>query len=514
MTTPASARRRNTNGCCVGSISAPTTGWVGGDLDAEALGDEALGGGRRQEAAFVVEHERRPRRRTVRRSRARAARRRRSPAPARGARPWTGARDPVARITASGASASTSSAVAATPLRSSAPARFGLVAQPVDVARPALPAPPRRRRGAPVRRARGGARRARRRGRAARRRARPPARRPRRRRRRPGPGSRPGASVGELRVADARVHRAPHRPVGVEAADAALVEADARPRGPAGARLRGQVGVGDDRARHRDEVDAARDARVGHRGLDVAPGHEDRDADGLAEAPRALVVDALRELVAGTKYAVDSRVAPVPPLTLNRSIAPVAARLRAISISSSGPSPPVRHWSTAIRNPTMKSSETAARTASSTSRPKRVRFSRLPPYSSVRVLTRGVEELLDQVAAERRHLAAVPAAALQARRRLGEPLHDRRDLGRVAAAPAPRGGRPPEGRTARAAGCPVIVDVPAPPHVRHLRHAAARRGGGRRRPARAAPARCARPRARSSRTTPRSSGRPTPSRTS
>ena len=37
----------------------------------------------------------------------------------------------------------------------------------------------------------------------------------------------------------------------------------------------------------------------------------------------------------------------------------------------------------------MKSSETAARTASSTSRPKRVRFSRLPPYSSVRVLTPG-----------------------------------------------------------------------------------------------------------------------------
>ena len=37
----------------------------------------------------------------------------------------------------------------------------------------------------------------------------------------------------------------------------------------------------------------------------------------------------------------------------------------------------------------MKSSETAARTASSTSRPKRVRFSRLPPYSSVRVLMAG-----------------------------------------------------------------------------------------------------------------------------
>jgi DNA-binding GntR family transcriptional regulator len=49
----------------------------------------------------------------------------------------------------------------------------------------------------------------------------------------------------------------------------------------------------------------------------------------------------------------------------------------------------------------MKLSDTAARTASSTSRPKRVRFSRLPPYASVRVLTRGsiadrrVVDLLD-----------------------------------------------------------------------------------------------------------------------
>ena len=89
----------------------------------------------------------------------------------------------------------------------------------------------------------------------------------------------------------------------------------------------------------------------------------------------------------GTKYAVASRVAPVPPLTLIRSTAPDDVRLRAISIMSSGPSPPVRHWSTAIRRLTMKSSDTAARTASSTSRPKRVRFSRLPPYASVRVLT-------------------------------------------------------------------------------------------------------------------------------
>ncbi len=45
----------------------------------------------------------------------------------------------------------------------------------------------------------------------------------------------------------------------------------------------------------------------------------------------------------GTKYAVDRRVAPVPPLTLNRSIASLAARLRPTSISSWGPSPPVKH---------------------------------------------------------------------------------------------------------------------------------------------------------------------------
>ena len=125
----------------------------------------------------------------------------------------------------------------------------------------------------------------------------------------------------------------------------------------------------------------------------------------------------------------------------------------------------------------------------------------------------GVEELLDQVPAERRHLAAVPAAALQARRRVREPLHDRRDLrdgqrhGHLEVDALRKVGRRAQrnARQRRRA---------APPHVRHLRHAAAHRGRGRRRPARAAPARCARPRARSSRTTPPSSGRPRPSRTS
>ena len=48
------------------------------------------------------------------------------------------------------------------------------------------------------------------------------------------------------------------------------------------------------------------------------------------------------------------------------------------------------YWSTAILSPTMKSSDTATRTASSTSRPKRVGFSRLPPYVSALVLTWGL----------------------------------------------------------------------------------------------------------------------------
>ena len=83
---------------------------------------------------------------------------------------------------------------------------------------------------------------------------------------------------------------------------------------------------------------------------------------------------------------------------------------------------------------------------------------------------RRVEELLDQVPAERRHLAAVPAAALQARRRVREPLHDRRDLrdgqrhGHLEVDALRKvGGRAQ--RDARQRG------RAAPPHVRHLRHA-------------------------------------------
>src|SRR5439155_759646 len=50
----------------------------------------------------------------------------------------------------------------------------------------------------------------------------------------------------------------------------------------------------------------------------------------------------LGSLSPGTKKPVVRRVAPVPPLTLKRSTAPVEATLRAISIMSSGPRPPVR----------------------------------------------------------------------------------------------------------------------------------------------------------------------------
>src|SRR4029078_11360771 len=49
--------------------------------------------------------------------------------------------------------------------------------------------------------------------------------------------------LGELRVTDAGVHRAPHRPRGVEAADAALIDPDARARVPAGSCLGGRVWV-------------------------------------------------------------------------------------------------------------------------------------------------------------------------------------------------------------------------------------------------------------------------------
>ena len=62
-----------------------------------------------------------------------------------------------------------------------------------------------------------------------------------------------------------------------------------------------------------------------------------------------------------------------------------------ISSSSSGWSPSGRESSPETRAPTTKSRPTAPRTASRISSEKRMRFSRLPPYWSVRRLMAGLQ---------------------------------------------------------------------------------------------------------------------------
>ena len=228
----------------------------GGDLDGEALRDEPFGGGRRQEAALVVEHERRPRpdagtpcsssdvdvdhrnrpgaaRRSAgapipSRGSPRPARRRARPAPSPRRRCGARRRRPRPRRAASRCSAPSAPGPRSSPARRARPPSCGRrsksttrcprSAAPRAASSPATPPPTTT----------------------------------------TAPAASAGDELGELRVADAGVHRAPHRPVGVEAADAALVDADARAARPGRPSLRGQVGVGDDRARHRDQVDAAR----------------------------------------------------------------------------------------------------------------------------------------------------------------------------------------------------------------------------------------------------------------
>ena len=98
-----------------------------------------------------------------------------------------------------------------------------------------------------------------------------------------------------------------------------------------------------------------------------------------------------------TTSAVRRRAVPMQPslrLMHDRFRSPAAAFSGRVRIGddgmSSGPRPPGTYWSTAILSPRMKSSDTAARTASSTSRPKRVRFCRLPPYASMRGVDLGL----------------------------------------------------------------------------------------------------------------------------
>jgi hypothetical protein len=277
--------------------------------------------------------------------------------------------------------------------------------------------------------------------------------------------------LGERRVADARIHRAPHWSIGVQPADAALVESDAGPRGPTDAGLRGQLGVGDDRARHRDQVDAAGHARVRHGGLHVAPSHHDRNADRLAEAPRALVIHALRQLVTGhevlTRQPRRAR-APAHAEQVDRPARRQAARHvdQLVGTQSAGQALIDRHPE--------PDDEVLGHRSAHGFQHLAAKAGAVLQTATVLVRARvdaGVEELLDQVPAERRHLATVPAAPLQACRRVREPLHDRRDL---------RNGerhRHLEVDTLRKVGWCAQRDAchrgrAAPPHVRHLRDAA------------------------------------------
>ena len=109
--------------------------------------------------------------------------------------------------------------------------------------------------------------------------------------------------VGQPRMPNRRIDRAVHRHARVQAADAPIVEPDARPVPPAIRDLQRQIRVGDDRPGHPDELDPGGDHRLGHGRLDVPPRDQRRHADLAPEPDRPLVVDALGQRVAGDEVA-------------------------------------------------------------------------------------------------------------------------------------------------------------------------------------------------------------------
>ncbi len=77
-----------------------------------------------------------------------------------------------------------------------------------------------------------------------------------------------------------------------------------------------------------------------------------------------------------------TRVSCHPPVTLNRSTPARANTLHASALASASFDSGTKSLP-ATRIPTIISGPAAARTFSTTSRPKRVRASKVPPYSSV-----------------------------------------------------------------------------------------------------------------------------------
>ncbi len=110
----------------------------------------------------------------------------------------------------------------------------------------------------------------------------------------------------------------------------------------------------------------------------------------------------------------------------------------------------------------MKSSDTAARTASSTSRPKRVRFSRLPPYSSVRVLMAGSKNC--SIRCPPNEVTSHPSQPQRSRRAAASAK--RCTIAGISEAASGTGTSrwTPSGRSEGArSGMPVSVDVPRRP---------------------------------------------------
>ena len=153
----------------------------------------------------------------------------------------------------------------------------------------------------------------------------------------------------------------------------------------------------------------------------------------------------------------------MPPLTLKRSTAPVAAKAAARSRSA--------RRGRGRRRGTGRPSSGSRRRSRRRRRRARLRAPRGRSACGSRGCRRsvragvdaGVEELLDQVPAVRGHLAAVPAAALEAARRPRRSARRSPAARRRRAARAPRGARPPAGRTAPATGSPDATEWPRRP---------------------------------------------------
>ena len=113
----------------------------------------------------------------------------------------------------------------------------------------------------------------------------------------------------------------------------------------------------------------------------------------------------------GMALASPASVERAGPATFRKSRRPEEARLTAISQHSSRSRPPTRSSSPIIRKPTSKRSPTDPRTASRTSKVNRRRLAMLPPYSSVRRFTNGVQNWSSRWLVASNSIPSRPASA-------------------------------------------------------------------------------------------------------